>query len=497
MAVQNHVIHLENGRLAADTPPDAVRSLVGRALEHGGNGIVVHFHGGLVNYANGMATAESLHGEYLDAGAYPVFFVWESGLIETITNNLDQIRREEIFRLIWKRLVNIVLRKIGQSDTDRSFGVLPPIDDATVQTAIDRAVLADERLPLDQAEPAVPDGIEDLTEAERQTLMDELLLDPELPSAIEEISNGLRPPAQVEADMVSRAATVQGSSATLMDPRALDELVERPDPTSRGVVSTMTMIKAIVSIAARIIHRFTRGRDHGFHATVVEEILRGLYLANVGELIWTQIKQDTADAFGADETVHGGTAFLTALRDALGTDPPPHITLVGHSTGAVYISEFLDRVTEILPDTVRFGVVFEAPAATLAKAAATIESHSSRITGFRMFTMDDSHERQDRLVPVLYPHSLLYFVSGVVEPSADTPLVGMHRFYDPSRFPDGEFPAIKIVRDFVGHSDGAAWSVTAPEAPLGWRSEATTHTAFDYEDRPTLSSVKQIIRNGF
>ena len=497
MPVQDHVIHLENGRLAADTPPASVKSLVERALANADNGIVIHFHGGLVNYHNGMATAESLYGEYLDAGAYPVFFVWESGLLETITNNLAQIGREEIFRLIWKRIANIVLRKIGQNEADRAVGVLPPVDDVSVQRAIDRAVWDDERRPLDETEPPVPAGIEDLTDAERQTLQDELLLDSEIPIAVEEISNGLRPPEDVEVDLTERAATVRGSTATLMDPHALDQLVQRPDPTSRGIVGFATMVKAIVTISSRVVHRFVMRRDHGFHATLVEEILRGLYLANVGELIWSQMKQDTADAFGGDRTLHGGTAFLATLRDTLGTKPPPRITLVGHSTGAVFISEFLEKATEMLPETVRFGVVYEAPAATLAKVAQTVERHASRIDGFRMFTMADTYERTDRLVPVLYPHSLLYFVSGVVEPDADTPLVGMHRFYDVSRFPDNDYPAIKTVRDYVDQANGVAWSVTANTAPLGWQSTATTHTAFDREDSATLSSVKEIIMNGY
>ena len=36
-----------------------------------------------------------------------------------------------------------------------------------------------------------------------------------------------------------------------------------------------------------------------------------------------------------------------------------------------------------------------------------------------MFTMTDENEKKDRLVPVIYPHSLLYLVSGVVEPEVD------------------------------------------------------------------------------
>ena len=126
MPVEDHIIHLENGRLAPDTPASIVESIVSQALQHpGSSGIVIHFHGGLVNYDRGRGVAERLYSEYLDAGAYPIFLVWESGLIETIVNNLDQIRQEDLFRLLWKRLAGIVLRKFNQSASQRAANDLP------------------------------------------------------------------------------------------------------------------------------------------------------------------------------------------------------------------------------------------------------------------------------------------------------------------------------------------------------------------------------------
>jgi hypothetical protein len=496
--IADHIVHLENGVLASDTPPAVVEHIVDAALSHGGNGLVLHFHGGLVKYSKGKSIAEKLCDEYLAAGAYPVFFVWESGLIETIINNLDQIGRESFFRLLWKRLANIALRKMGQDTTQRAANELPEVDDASVQAAIDTALATQDPALLLGGEPQVDATVAELTAVEGLALEAEFETDPELTMAIERISNGLRTPAEIEADRTRRAVTVQGSTETLMDPAALDALVDRPDPTQRGLISTGRMIKAIVAIAASVISRFGGGRDHGFHATVVEEILRELYLANAGHLIWSQMKQDTADAFGPDEDTHGGTAFLARLRYGLDGHAPPKVTLVGHSTGAVYISEFLDKADELLPPAVTFGVILEAPAASFVKTAATLRRHAARIDGFRMFTMSDERERADRLVPVLYPHSLLYFVSGVVEGDADTPIVGMQRFYDPARYPDVDFPAIAAVRSFVeADATRVAWSVTAGGTPVGFGTEATKHGAFDDEDAATLASVKHIIGRGF
>ena len=88
----DHEIHLENGHLAADSPTDHVSRLVRRALdEAGAGGIVLHFHGGLVSLPEGRAIAKRLTPFYCKSHAFPIFFVWESGLLETLGNNLGEL----------------------------------------------------------------------------------------------------------------------------------------------------------------------------------------------------------------------------------------------------------------------------------------------------------------------------------------------------------------------------------------------------------------------
>jgi len=498
MPIAEHVIHLESGRLAADTPASSVDRLVGRALAHGENGIVIHFHGGLVSYTKGTRTAEALQGEYLEAGAYPVFFLWESGVVETIVNNLGSISKEVFFKVSWKRLSNIVMRKLGQSDSQRAGGVLPPVDDADVQDAIDRALDDHDPTALEATAPPIDREIAELSDHEARILEAELALDFQLSAEIEKVSRGLRTPAEVQADAAARSGTVRVSTATLMDPAALDELVDRHDRAERGLLETAMLIRRLVSVAGGVVKRFITGRDHGFHATIVEELLRGLYLANAGGIVWGQMKTDTADAFGGDVAVHGGDAFLAALNQQLEPAAPPRIVLVGHSAGAVFVSEFLAHADEVLPPEVVFDVVLQAPAATFAKFSETLTTHRQRIAGFRMFSMDDEREQADQLVPFLYPHSLLYFVSGVVEGDVDMPLLGMQRFYDTADFPAPEHADLRAPRQFLGEADDrTVWSVTADDAPAGHQSQARKHGAFDDEDPATLASVKHIIRNGF
>lgn len=495
-----HVVHLANGRLAADTPPDHVRALVAEAMAMPEPHLVLHFHGGLVDHATGLKTAERLRDVYRDAGAYPVFFVWEAGLLETVGNNLAAVARERLFRVVWKRVAAIVRRKFAQSGGQRSAGVLPRVDttdaDRALDEALDRALEADPGaapdLVLDAPAPEAPPA--PLTDFERLSLENELLADPAVFLEVQAVSNGLRSPDEIAADRAARSGgPVRASTATLMDPDVLDELVERPEPGARGLLSTAKFVKAIVTVAARAIRRYADGRDHGFHATVVEEILRAFYLANVGGLIWKTMKQDTWDAFGDDADAHGGTVFLHALRDAVEAGGAPRVTLVGHSTGAVYIAAFIEAADAILPPEVTFEVVWLAPAATFDVAARMLQK-SHRVSDLRMFTMDDDHERRDRLVPVLYPHSLLYFVSGVVEPEADTPIVGMHRYYDADRYPAADYPAIETVRAFMRTPHRTIWG--AVDAGLGLSTSALRHGDFDNDDA-TLRSLAHALQHGF
>ncbi|HEU4348050.1 MAG TPA: hypothetical protein VFR35_09700, partial [Actinoplanes sp.] len=93
-----HVVHTgRDGTLATTTEAD-VREMVDRiALQ---KRVVVHFHGGLVDQDAGFRIARSLRPVYEEAGAYPVFFVWSSGVVEIVRGNLREILNESIFKTV-------------------------------------------------------------------------------------------------------------------------------------------------------------------------------------------------------------------------------------------------------------------------------------------------------------------------------------------------------------------------------------------------------------
>ncbi|HRF79996.1 MAG TPA: hypothetical protein PL070_07915, partial [Flavobacteriales bacterium] len=105
-----------------------VKALIAQAMERKDpTGLVIHFHGGLIGYNEGIDIANKLEPVYRDGGAFPVFFVWESGLWEIVRNNLGELAREHLFKLLWKRVANMAKRKLMQELGMKSAGKLPSV----------------------------------------------------------------------------------------------------------------------------------------------------------------------------------------------------------------------------------------------------------------------------------------------------------------------------------------------------------------------------------
>ena len=494
------------------TNREAVRNMVQQAITDPTKpGIVVHFHGGLVNYDAGVEIANRLNEEYRQVGTAPFFFVYEAGLLETFRNNLGELAKEKLFKILWKRVAEIAKRKALQTLGLKSTGQLPGVDVFEMNKAIELA-LDGNMEPIVQDPLFVVDGWTELTEVEEVALEDELMSDELLREAIDEVSNGLRTPQEIEQAKITRSTTpIQASTATLMDPEAVDRYIQRQVEGTKGIINPLALIKGVVKIAYRVIRRFRNGRDHGFHATVVEEILGELYVRNIAGTAWDLMKGDSSDAFKANGAVYGGTAFLEELHQALPVGEQRRITLVGHSTGAIYIAEFLKKADAIFHDRpdVTFGVIFLAPAATftccrdmLTHYGHRIISMADRKRALRMFTLRDELEQGDRMLGVIYPHSMLYFVSGVAERDGfgDMPIVGMERYYDRTTYQTAIFPELDSFRNWIVpgngayHADHIAWS-NASGTP-GLATMSLKHGHFD-NDRNTLDSVKYILSNNF
>jgi hypothetical protein len=448
-----------------------------------GQRLVVHFHGGLVDREHGLATAARLAPIYEQAGGRPLFVLWQSGLLETITSSLKQIAEENIFRRLLARVIQFTLGKASERGGARTVGFnVPELRDVYREIS---GGFVDE--PYSQYKDAT---FLDLSETQERQVNNELLLDGVLRTEMEKIVRGL-PASREKGDR--RAAEVGEATTTLMSPEVLHDLVaDATTHNQRSVVVSAKLAKASLVTLKRVLDRLRARRDHGVYCTAVEEVLREFYLASVGASLWRRMKRDATDAFGAEQHLWGGAALIAELAAHDSGHTP---LLVGHSAGSLYVCNLLAHADQELASGRQFDAVLLAPACDFDVMDRTLVNHCGRIGQLRIFAMSDERERSDHVIPGVYPRSLLYFVSGVLEAQADWPLLGMQRFFtaDPP-FSTDVFPSIGRVRDgLASWPDSCVWSIAT--AGPGTSSQAVRHGDFD-DDPVTLASVAHLVRGG-
>jgi hypothetical protein len=505
-----HVIQLKDGQFDGPTTSAGVADIVKSALaSNASSGIVVHFHGGLVSKGSALETAQDrLYPLYADrSNAYPVFFVWEAGFLEAPGNNLGEILgaigKEGLFREFMKKAGEWVLKRLpagvglkgtaGVAVDERALR--KEFDDwfagrGDVPTQLQFAAGATEDTLVTRTKGVAVDE-DELTEQINESIEG----DPDFQRAVQAVYNGLLPQGQVAP--TTRGVGTTASTTSLISKEAADQLFGHQPGVTKGGLSWISVAKAVVEIVIRAIRRFASGRSHGPYVTIVEEVLRQLYIDKIGRIgWWDRMKGDTADAFKPG-TSYGGTAFLTELAAQItAAGATPRITLVGHSTGAVYICNFLKAAAQLAPNLV-FDVIFEAPAATHDLLAATAAQHQSRIRNFRQFGMCDDRERADAIVPVVYISSLLYFVSGMLESEPDEPLIGMARYVQNTKVYDpGDFPSVEACRRFYArYLNSLNWAPCS--GGNGLASDSHHHGDFDDTDPNTLTSIAYILQHGY
>lgn len=529
-----HYIHSRAGRIGgrADTAPDDINVMLEALRRDARRHLVIHFHGGLVSKEDGLLTAErllneaSVYSPTADSGGFPVFFVWESGAWETIRNNLTELADEPVFKQLLRKVVQYALERLGAEDLSGA---------RSVAQASCGALTAEVRKAFDAfwtqpGKSTIPyrgfTPLADTTQARSASLV---ISEDEIQADLEQ-DNAFLAALATLPDLPSATRSAFAPQGALERRSAFSELASREfskNSATRGLIELYQVAKYLATVLRGALRRYAVGRDHGLYATCVEELVRGFKVAGSGlnewgkALEWNRMKQDTADAFGPNPDVHAGTAFLTRLQAALATGLVlERITLVGHSTGAIYIANWLEASKRYLPEILKQDVVYLAPAITHDMFALTLQTCGARIGSFRMFAMNDALERDDQVwgqddeLPgghdwrrYIYPSSLLYLVSGILESrrnasgewedEPDMPILGMERFLvETSTYADASFPSVKAVRDWLNaDSKRVIWSkVTGHQ--IGMNSESIDHGAFD-NDPATLDSLREIVTRGF
>lgn len=505
---RDHIIHLANGQLSpkSSTSRADVALMAQQAVSRQpAAGLAIHFHGGLVSEKSARQIAERLTPVYGAAGAYPIFYVWESGLFEAIGNNLEDISKEKIFHEFVKKAAEWALKKLPAGIGFKG-GSGAAFNELELRQQFDEWFVGVRQTPPDLLDTTPGTTQAGMQATLKGTAFDQASLESEIQLSIEgdldfqdavtAVYNGLHDGGQPQPTTKGTVGTTQ-SSASLISPTATEQLFDRSPATTKGfsLVSWYKTAKFVAGIVMAVVKRYQAGRAHGLYVTVVEEVLRKAYLDKVGTLVWNQMKKDTADAFLPGEN-HGGTALLAELQKLVQSGTPlPRISLIGHSTGAIYICNFIEAAAQVIPNA-KFDVIFLAPAVTYERFAGTLANHAKRFAHFRSFGMSDEWECNDKLVPILYLRSLLYFVSGLLEDNTDEPLVGMERYLREKQiFTPAEFPAIARSRSFfTDFPDSLVW---APDTTGdGSQAMAAKHGDFD-NDAITLQSLQHLLKQGF
>src|SRR5262249_16885007 len=130
----------------------------------------------------------------------------------------------------------------------------------------------------------------------------------------------------------------------------------------------------------------------------------------------------------------GGTAFVDHLCRSWKNNPTLRVTLIGHSMGSIYIQRMIEALDARLPvgSMAQLEVIFLAAAISFARMNKKLSVLSKRVSGLRVFALDDRTESSYFEVPPIYDKSLLYIVSSLCEDdqNADKPLVGMEHYWD-------------------------------------------------------------------
>jgi hypothetical protein len=487
---RRHYVNLRNGRFDSTGRDDLDALFEALAQDDDRQRLVVHVHGGLVSESRAVAGAERLLPVYREAGAYPVFLVWESGLLETLRNNLGDVAADKLFRRLRERLISLALGKLGQREGERGLGVQLP-DPAGVRAELKTAEEGSEPF-AGVAEQREHDDVQ-LSKAEEDQARQVLEEDGPLQAQAEAVARAVLGDgaADAEARSVGAVEADERGAQLLQDDVKREIEAEAGPPGARSLITTAWLVKRGVAVLRRVLQRTSAGRAHGLYPTVVEEIMRELFIDRAGGLLWRQMKKDTADAFGGDPAQFGGTALLQGLA-ARANGEGERTILVGHSAGSVSICNLISHADAALPPGVKFDVILLAPACTFSLFADTLEQHGDRIANLRMFAMSDELERTDRMLPPLYTRSLLYLVSGLLEDEPDMPIVGMKRFYEGDQFGEAQ-EKVDAVRSYLAERPSVWSSVSGGP---GLASAAASHGAFD-EDDATLRSVQHLIRSGF
>ncbi len=324
--------------------------------------VPLHIHGGLVDRKASTAGADRLAGTAANSFGLKddwtqVYIIWQTGAIEEIRRRWTELaENERLYQAIVRKLIMFLSQRLRLPLVDgRSAAEVAPLGDDDILARIRGE--GDRREPFKVLEEhlATTDSSSRVVLAPGRStgaLMIEfnqfLVADPLFRAAIADMD------AAVNTDADSRVASSPGSvergeailarlDGTLKDELDLLSAVfddNVPRAGGRGFVSIGTFVAGrALEVVMRCIKRFRSRRDHGLHATIVEEVCREFYADRVGSKIWGWMADDAGLHFS-------GNGFGTTLLRILAANPPDRMVVTAHSAGSIWASRMLLAMAE-------------------------------------------------------------------------------------------------------------------------------------------------------
>ncbi|MBZ9860385.1 hypothetical protein [Mesorhizobium sp. CA12] len=478
---------------AADPGQEQLLSDLAAELSKPHAKLLIHLHGGLVDETSGLAAAERLSGNgqnswQLGPEWTQVYVIWRTGAIETIrTNWIDLVHDDRLYQTILRKLIGFVTKKLGMP----SLGARGPgslsINEAEIQRRLTGK--AGQR-PFDDVDvhlaPELPTGSRATVMSEQTNgelaieFQKELAEDGSFQGVAADIDEAVNVPSGARTPSVAVDMAEGRKMLERLDHSIQGEVAPPPAVAGepRGIVSVGTfLISHAGEVAIRCFKRFRGGRDHGVHATIVEEVCREFYGDLVGAKVWGMMVQDAADHFGPGKL---GSKIIDIIKE----HTPNDFVMSGHSAGSIWASRFLLAAKAAGLDK-KVRLVLLAPAVRENLFAKMLDEAGDMIERCRMITMTDELERADAVLGhdkgYIYPSSLLYLVSGMFEEMnakayPDAPILGMQRFSSISSLDTAEQDAAKSIAKFF-QKEGHGVIVS----PTPGIAMANSHGDFDNE----------------
>jgi hypothetical protein len=462
-----HGTFRRSGNLKSD--PEQINTLFRHLTDTEAQKLVLYFHGGLVREGKGLEIAKKMHNVFKDQ-AHPVTFVWETGLAETVAKNLNTIHQTQLFQKILRFILRQATKWLGGALAGKGPGEGLTIEE--IETELKKAAA------FQALDAGARGAAGNITPEDLPALQDEMQVELEV---------------DLEADPDLEEIIRQEVPVTKELNRDLAQ--ELQSQAAKGIISFAFLAKKLAAVVIQVARRFLQHRDHGFYPTVMEEILRALYLADFGAWVWGGMKE-TAEIMWQhndlplNDDSRVGAYFLEQLAAWRQARPGAVVDLVGHSAGSIAVCHLLKNAAERHPGLTFRNLIFLAPACTIQLFAEQVVSHPARFSNFRMFTMADDLEIKDQLVPLVYPRSLLYLVSGILEKEADEPLAGLEVHTRGASPYDSK--TLRDVNWFLRDPRKNRLVLSIASGGSGLNSASIRHGDFD-DDKQTQDSLQKII----